>query len=345
MELKALMSQRLSDKLRDFLRERQGKEVDLDYLRRELRIDPNSSGWDGLRVQMFNLTKEKIVKPSGKRDGVYKIVIQVKPVAVFSKERERKPPFRLFFPKDRDNEEEMSPAEDIVIREGDAVIVGGVSNYGKTTIALNFCGENIDYEPVLMGNEYTAKVAETEEFEPTQRFLNRLDNMNWVTWTNGTGADRFTLLPVKDDYAEHIVKDKINIIDWINLAANQLYDISKVIEDCKAEVGRGILIIVLQKGEGSEIARGGQFVKDFTDCELNIDRYTDHESMLTIGKVKEYTRPVIGRKFAFGIEQGVKIVNYREIVKCGLCYGKKWKKMGNSSVPCDVCLRTGYIDL
>jgi len=235
----------------------------------------------------------------------------------------------------------MSIMDNIVIREGDIVSIGGVSNYGKTAIALNFCGENINYRPVLMGNEYTTRIGDTKEYEPTPRFLNRLDAMDWVEWVNGTGEDKFTLLPVREDYAEHIVKDRLNIIDWINLDANKLYDISRVMDDIKAEIGRGVAIIVLQKGDIANAPRGGQFAKDFTDCELLIDKFTERESMLTIGKVKEYNRPVIGRKFAFGISQGVKIVKFREITKCLECFGKGW--VGNK--PCIVCNRTGYIDL
>jgi len=219
-----------------------------------------------------------------------------------------------------------------------------VSNFGKTTLALNFCGENIHHNPVLMGNEYTTRIGDTDEYEPTPRFLNRLDAMAWIEWTNGDGSDRFTLLPVREDYAEHVVKDKINIIDWINLDANKLYDISRVMDDIKAEIGRGIAIPVLQKGEGAQTARGGQFVKDFTDCELNIDKLTERESILTVGKVKESTRPVMGRTFAFGIMSGVKLINLREIVKCPTCYGSGWRKEGNGKVPCDNCNRTGYID-
>ena len=104
-----------------------------------------------------------------------------------------------------------------------------------------------------------------------------------------------------------------------------------------------IRLVVLQKGEG-DMARGGQFTKDFIDCELLIDKFTETESILTIGKVKEYTRPVSGRKFAFGILQGVKIINFREIVQCPQCYGKGWKKSGNSSVPCNSCDKTGHIN-
>ena len=337
------MPERLSDKLREFLKMAQGRNVTLQYLRSELKIDPADNAWDSIKVLMHNLVKEKVVRPSGFNDGAYHVVRQVKPVRVFAKERERRLPFQLFFPKDFNTGMEMEFAEHIVIREGDLVSIGGVSNYGKTTIALNFCGENIDYLPILMGNEYTTRVGDTDEYEPTPRFLNRLDNMDWVQWVNGTGQDKFTLLPVREDYAEHIVKDRINIIDWINLDANKLYEISRVEDDIKAEIGRGIGIVVLQKGEG-DMARGGQFTKDFIDCELLIDKLTEMESMLTIGKVKEYTKPVMGRKFAFGILQGVKIINFREIVRCPQCYGKGWKRAGNTNIPCDDCNKSGYID-
>lgn len=325
--------------IKAYLQKIQGKRISLSELRLEFNIVSGTKSFDSVRNIMFQLAEQKIVKALDR--GIYKVVTQVKPVRVFDKSRERRPPFNLMFPKDFDTGMEMSFAEDIVIREGDIVTIGGVSNYGKTCLALNFLGENINHLPVLMGNEFTTRVGDTDEYEPTPRFLNRLDSMDWIEWVNGTGEDKFTLLPVKEDYAEHIVKDKINIIDWINLDASRLYDISKVMADIKAEVGRGIAVPVLQKGE---VIRGGQFAKDFTDCELIIDKFTETESMLTLGKVKEYTKPVIGRKFAFGIWSGVKITNFREIKKCPTCYGKGWKKQGNSNIPCTGCNKTGWID-
>ena len=314
-------------------------EFHIDNFRKKYNIDPKSST---LYVTFGRLCKEKKLKQIGR--GFYRRIKKVNPVKVFIPSRERKPPFELFFPIDSYTGMNFFFADDIVIREGDLISIGGVSNYGKTTIALNFLAENIHHGPILMGNEYTTRIGDTDEFEPTPRFLNRLDAMDWVEWTNGNSDDRFTLLPVREDYAQHIVKDKINIVDWVNLDADKLYNISKVEEDIKAEVGRGIGIVVLQKGDGTSAARGGQFTKDFIDCELLIDKFTETESMLTIGKVKEYTHPVIGRKFAFGISQGVKIVSFREIVRCPQCWGKGWKKSGNSSLPCDECYKTGYID-
>ena len=331
------MSDLTRAKIEDWLKVEE-PEFNIETFRRKHEIDPESSE---LYVTFGRLIREKKLKRLGR--GLYTQIKMVKRVKVFGQERERRLPFDFKFPRDFDTGMEMLFAEFIVIREGDLIEIGGQSNWGKTCLALNICGENIDCLPVLMGNEYTTRVGDTDGFEPTARFLNRLDNMDWVQWTNGDGSDKFVLLPVRADYAEHIIKDRINFIDWVNLPANQLYDISRVEEDIKAELGRGIGIIVLQKGEG-DMARGGQFTKDFIDCELLIDKFTEFESMLTIGKVKEYTRPVMGKKYAFSILQGVKITNFREIVKCNTCYGKGWKKSGNTSIPCDDCNRTGYVD-
>lgn len=339
------MIEQLSNRLVQFLQGAVGKEVSLQHLRTELQIDPASNSWENIRVLMYRLSKAKsgwgsiTVRPTGRKDGTYKVLRKATPVRVFGTERERSLPFDLHFPKDYETGIEMDFADNVVVREGDMIVIGGVSNYGKTTTAINFCGENIDYFPVLMGNEYTTRVGDTDEYEPTPRFLERLDNMNWVEWTNGDNMDKFTLLPVKSDYAENIVKDKINIIDWVNLKADRLYDISQIMEDIKSELGHGIAIVVLQKGAG-DMARGGQFTKDFTDCELLIDKYSETESMLTVGKVKEVTHPVMGKTYAFGIIQGVKIVNFREIVKCPTCRGNGFVR---GSI-CERCNGRKYVD-
>ncbi len=327
------------NEVREFLKIRQGREVDLNYIRKEMGILPDTKAWSSLgKMMSVDLTKEKIVRPSGKKDGVYRVVEQVEPVRVFMPGRERRPPVELIFPKDFNTGKEMDFAEDVIIREGDLILISGMSNFGKTTLCLNFCGENIDKNPVLMGNEYTSLVE--SEYVPSPRFFNRLEAMDWVEWVNKEGNDKFTLLPVRNDYAEHIVKDKINIIDWINIEG-EYYMISPVTEAIKKQLGKGVGIIALQKNEGNTAGRGGAPTRDFADLELLVDKFGKSDVLLTIGKVKEYKNPIIGKTYVYSIvDQGVKIVGFREVKKCPVCWGKGYK----GDKECPTCLGKKFID-
>jgi len=336
--------ERLSDRLLEYLNVAQGKIVNLKDLRVAFNIEPGSKDDQNLRVQMSTtMVKNKIVAPSGRNDGIYRVIKQIKPVPIFSVARKSRPPFDLIFPIDSDRGMEMDFADAVVIREGDVITLAGKKNKGKTIMCLNFAVANIEKRPVLMGNEYTKLIG--ENYEPDQRFINRLSIIgDGIEWVDEAGIDKITLLPAKGDYAEHIVPDRLNIIDWINLDANRLYDISKVMEDIKANLGRGVAIIALQKGEG-DMGRGGQFTKDFTECEILLDGFGGgDDTLLTIGTVKEKTRPIIGRAYRFSNWNGAKIMDFREVVKCPTCFGKGWKKFGNTSIPCDACDKTGWVD-
>lgn len=335
------MPDRLSDKLEELLKGAEGKDVSLGYLRKELCINPATPAWNGLRVLMHNLITKNIVRPSGRNDGVFHVIRQVTPVKVFSVQRERHPPFDLVFPRDIDKGIQMDFYEDVVIREGDLILIGGVSNMGKTALAMNFCGENIDKKPVLLGNEYT-----NPEGEPLPRFINRLDAMDvnkggWVNWIDVDSNDKFTLLPVREDYASHVIRDRINIIDWINIESGEHYMIGTILDGIKRNLGHGIAIICIQKAEGATAGRGGQFTKDFADLELLIDKLGTTEILLTVGKCKEYIKRVMGRTFGYSIFKGVKIENFREVKKCQKCFGKGHSVIGKD---CEECSAKGWVD-
>lgn len=304
------------------------EDFDLESLRKKFDISAENSVF---YTSINRFVAEKKLRRLGR--GRYRRVKQVKPVSVYGKER--RPPIQINFPKDFDTGMEMSFAEDLIIREGDLILLSGRSNFGKTTLCMNFAGENINLKPALMGNEYT-----TLDNEPSPRFLHRLDVMDWINWGDETG-DNFILLPVRSDYAEHIVKDKMNIIDWINIDTGEHYMIGTIMESIKRELGKGVAIIAIQKAEGAESGRGGQFTKDFADVEILLDKLPESDDvLLTLGKVKESKKRVSGRTFAYGISQGVKIINFREVHKCKTCYGKGWK-LGK---PCPDCSKSGYID-
>ena len=337
------MPEYLSNKLRDYLHLSEDKDVDIRDIRTYLKIESGSRDDDNLRQLMSStFVKEGLTKPSGRKDGIYRVIKKVHPLQVFGVPRERRPAVDLFFPRDFTTGLEMSWAEFVVVREGDLITIGGVKSSGKTQLLLAICAENIDSLPVLMGNEYTVEVDGV--YEPAPRFLARLDKMSeWVEWVDGDGMDKFTLLPVWSDHAEHIIRDRLNIIDWINLDASRLFDIGHVLREIKANGGRGVSIAALQKGEGATNPRGGQFVRDFSDLEILLDSFgkNPYDVLLTIKGVKEATKPIVGTTYAYTIgEQGTKMFNFRQVVKCKGCSGSCYVK-GHA---CDECIGTGWAD-
>lgn len=316
----------------------QGQDITLDKIRHELEVDRGTKSFESVRNIVFQLAEQGVVRYLSR--GNYKVIKPVNAVQVFGVKRERRPLYPLVFPKDFDTGMEMDFAEHVVVREGDLITVGGVKSKGKTTLCMNFYGENIDKHPLLMGNEYT--IMGEEGHEPSPRWLSRMDTMSeWIQWTDEYGMDRFELLPVMEDYLEHMKSHRLTVIDWINLDGGRLFDIGKLLEAIKSKVGRGVAIVALQKGEGMGNPRGGQFVRDFSDLELLLDGYGDNEDdiLLTIKGAKEKTAPIVGKSYSYTITgNGTKIENFREVIKCHSCHGNKLIK----GMPCYTCNGVGW---
>lgn len=340
------MSEVTTQDVRELLIGFYGQEITLDKVRHELQIEKGTKSFDGVRNILFQMAKQREVRYVGRQ--TYKVIKPAKPVQVYGVKRERRPLYPLIFPRNADTGMELDFAEHIVVREGDLLVIGGAKSTGKTMLILGFTGENIDKNPVLMGNEYTI-IGENGEFEPAPRFVSRMDRMSeWVEWTNRDGQDKFELLPVWDDYVENIIRNRLTMIDWINPDASRSYDIGKILGGIKSMSGRGVTIAALQKGElgadgrGSN-ARGGQYVRDFADVELLLDGFgeSEYDVLLTIKGVKEKTSPIVGKRYAYTIvNNGTQIVNFRQVKQCNECYGRKFSK----GVPCESCNRTGWVD-
>ena len=341
--------------VRAFLKEIEGQEISLDKLRSELGIekyDPQGNitkSFNTIRVLVHQLEEHKLLRYVNR--GLYMVVKQVEPVQVFGIDREERPLFPLVFPRDIDTMMEMDFAKDVVIREGDLVTVGGVKSVGKTHLALNFIGENINIHPVLMGNEYTI-ILEDGKNDVAQRFYKRLkvmsitnaDNGGWIEWRDEMGNDKFTLLPVDSDYAEHIVKNRLNIIDWIDLDGSRLYDIGHLLKGVKKNLGRGVGIVFLQKSGANIDPRGGQFVRDYSDLEIILDNFGDSDVLLTIRGCKEMTAPILGKTYAYHLsfkDSGTQTHNFREVKKCPACKGTGYTKQQK----CEMCWGLKFVEM
>lgn len=320
--------------IEDLLRSIRGQRIHIDSIMKEFQLDPQFR--KQLRSIISRLVLDKLCKPSGGRDGWYKVLREVKPVHWW--EADESSYFNLTFPWGHEDNSSFDFEELFRISPGDLIVIGGVSNFGKSATVLNILGENINKYPcILMGNEYT-----TLDGMPSPKFKRRMLRMTWAEWMDGNGQPRFDLLPVKEDFEDYIQPNKINIIDWINLEGGKLYDIGKVLEGIKTAIGQGLAIAVLQKEKGAELARGRGFTKDLADIYLVIDPYGETESRLQFEKVKEPKGKVYNRYWAFKlIDGGANFHDIREIKKCLKCYGRGFTKIGK----CDNCFGKGFLEM
>jgi len=335
-----MTERRLTDVVRDFLQTCQGREVSLRYVRDELKIDPSSPAWNGLRVLMTRLITEKIVKPSGRNDGIYKVLTPIKAITHLDNTSEEPIPFR--FPRNHgEDETEFGLEKNIEIFPGDMLLVTGRSNYGKTAIALSMMGENLSLfkkPPILMGSEYTAA-----DGKISPKFKRRIKKMAWASFINEDRSLNFTLLPVGFDYEDYIEPDCMNVIDWISLSGDYFL-IDSIMKAIKDRVGHGIAVAVIQKNKDMEFGEGGERTVRYADAVFNIDSFGEKESLLTIGKVKSSNGKATGRTFAFSVvDFGANLSNIREVEKCKVCWGKGYVRSGQNNVQCQGCHGQKYL--
>lgn len=297
------------------------------------QVDPSLFGH--VRKMMHDLVRSKEIRPSGNRDGFYRVIAKVKPVRWW--EANASTYYGLRHPTGHKDNTSFRWEEMVNISPGDLILIGGVSNYGKSCLALNYLAENIDsHDCLLMGNEYT-----TLDGMPSPKFKRRLDDMSWVKWFKTSGEPKFQLLPVRSDFDSYVEKGKLNIIDWINMPENP-YLIGRVLEDIKANLGDGVAIVVVQKSRTSELGVGGQFTEHFADLYLTIDPYADWQSRVTVGKVKDAKGRATGRGWAFKIEDsGANLADIHEITRCPNCYGKGSTQKGR----CNDCDGVGWVEM
>lgn len=334
--------ERLSDRLLEYLRPAVGREVNLRDIRLFLRIEPGSKDDQNLRVQMSGImAKNKVVKPSGKGDGVYKVLEPVIPVKFSLDGTDQEGVLDVRFPRSYIDDTSFGLENFVELSQGDCVLITGETNYGKTAIALSFLGENLDLLPksLLMGSEYTSS-----EGEISPKLKRRLRRMSWARWVDDKGEPRFDLLPIEHDYEDWVQKDGLTVIDWISLPG-EYYLIDRLMKTIKNGVGDGIVIPVLQKNKGAEFAEGGQRSERYADLVLRIDRFGDSESLLTIGKVKASKgKTPTGRMWAFEIvDYGANLQNIREMVKCSKCWAKGYIRTGQESKRCPICQGKKYV--
>ena len=316
-----------------YLEALRGREVHINTIMRDLRLD-NDQAQD-LRVLLCGRLRERrFTKPSGKRDGWFKVLRDVKPIRIGNVNPAEV--YDFAFPSSYNDYTSFGFEELMTVSPGDLIVIAGRSNAGKSAIAHSILGENIPkHECVLMGNE----VVGADGFI-MPKFYRRLKRMEWAQMFNGDGELNFELLPVGEDYEDYIRENKLNIIDWISIPKD-VWMIGSVLDAIKKSVGKGVAVAVLQKKKDVDYGYGGEPTEHYADVYMKIDRLGNWESRLTLGKIKEPKGRVTGRMWGFEIiDGGANLTNIREIKPCQICKGRG----SNYNKDCDNCIGKGYVD-
>ncbi len=298
-------------------------------IKKQLNI--RDEDFNALRSLVSRLAKENICKSLGRKDGWYRKVDDlVKPEVFWKSTKGGK--MDITFPKGTDDTSFDFQKHNVTVVKGDALVLAGLTNAGKSGFCLNLLAENVD--------KYKIKYITTEYNQ--HRFWNRIQNMTWVEWFKTDDPQnpedcKFELIKRKENFEDVITeKDEFVIVDWINLV-DEMWKIGKIVQDLKEKMNEsGVLVVVLQKDKMKDTGRGGSWTLDFADLGIVMD-------FNRIKVVKCKSNGKLDGKLMYGFEiqeDGVKFKNIREIVWCTKCHGTT--KIGGYK--CDKCQGTGILD-
>jgi len=314
-----------------------GDWFELADVKKELQIDESQYG--NLRKSLHDLCTDGICESMGGKTGRYRRIDRESTAVKFWETGGAE--HKLIFPRSVIDSSYFSFEDKLELEPVSIVTIGGVSNSGKTALAMGILLYSI--------NSYYIKYYSNENNR--YNFWKRIKKVDWIDVFKVHPPQKvedclFEYIPRRDNYADVIFGADMYIIDWINLA-DEIWKISRVIEGIKTKLDaqkEGIAVVVLQKDDKKPNPRGDTWVKDHSDLLMTID-FMGKERRLTITKCK-VNGELDGKTWGFGIEEGIKLKNIREIISCSKCHasGKVYDKLSHNYEACTGCLGLGYRD-
>jgi len=262
---------------------------DLD---RELDIGPEAKVQSNKRMILSRLVAEHIIKRHLTKNGVYK---RVKSDIKRLDWRNADPgntldllwPFKL--------------EEYVEIYPKNIIVVAGEKSAGKTAYCLNFIKLNQHRVEIsqLLPIEYVTSELGAEELHK------RLSNFNHTEWV-------FNAQECNRDFADIVVPDKINIIDYMPLS-DSFYLVGAYIDEIWERLTTGIAIVVLQKDSKAELGRGGMFSIEKSRLYITLSNKPDgHKLEIMEGKNWASETNPRGLKWNYHLVSGCKFMDIKQ---------------------------------
>jgi len=144
------------------------------------------------------------------------------------------------------------------IYPGNIIVLAGAANTGKTAFMLNVIRLNMHFFPVFYWSSEMGK----------DELALRLERFPGI----GLGEWNFEAWERTRDFADVIVPDAINIIDYYEFAGGEaFYQISEGFRAIWEKLGTGIALVAIQKARNRQTGRGGDFGLEKPRLYLSMD--------------------------------------------------------------------------
>lgn len=258
---KADPARNLSEQINEFIPVTKGY-FSVTFIDKELHIVTEKDKGNR-RVILHRLVEAKVLERHPKRNGEYRRV-DVDSESIEWKTADPRNVLDVKFPFELHRYVKTFP--------GSIYILAGSKSEGKTAFADNFIllnQSNLELpQPIYLFS------SEGVEEEMHERFLNF-----------GIPIDDWTFVPKRrtTDFADAIVRDHINIIDYLEMRGGEYFLIRDEIAKIYDNLGRGFCLICLQKPPGRDLGLGGY--ASIEKCRLYLSM---EKNILTIIDAKNY---------------------------------------------------------
>ena len=287
IEIAGDKTRRIADSVREWVKYSTG-EFDLRQIYREVGAS-SVKEQANVRQTLARMVKDGAIAHDSKRYGRYHRVEKECAVIDFLAASDQ--PIGLSLPMDLDKMANIYP--------GNIVVVAGEWEAGKTAWMLDLVKRNqVKFEIHYFSSEMGAS-------ELRERLV-RHEDISLESW-------KFHAQERNRNFSEVIVRDKINIVDYLEVA-DQFYLVAKDIAEMHEKIGKGVVFVALQKGDGHEKGRGGDFSLEKPRLYVTLSKTFNERSgrggVAKILKAKNWASDINpnGRIMPYKLIQGAKFV-------------------------------------
>ena len=274
--------------VRNWVNEAPG-EFSLSYAYKDMDVLGKKLSEGIVRECLHRLVEKGVIVPAGKKRGVYRRV-----------EKEKEPIDWMNAPTAAmDVVLPFNMHEIINIYPSNIVVVAGEKDSGKTAFMLDFVKHNMNKHVV---NYFSSEMGETELKIRLQRHEDiSLEEWNFKAW-NKTW-----------DFADAIVPNEINIIDFLEVDMERAYIVTNEMRHIykKIREGGGLALLALQKSPYKDFGVGGPGTAEKARLYLTLSKPLEHSvGTVRILASKNWTTPSSpnGKIRHYNIENGARFI-------------------------------------